>query len=207
MADEWVVEHLKTIRTLMERAAVYRRAMAPTTMLTGSLGLVAAVVGWVLGFATPQAFGWYWLGVGCVTVGGVGLIVRRQALKDGEAFWSPPTKRVSQAMLPALGAGLLLGLLPEWSDDAGVMLLPPIWMICYGSALHAAGFFMQRGIRLFGWGFLVAGGTLLAVLRAGVDLPGHPVNCAHALMGVTFGGFHIAYGAYLYVTEPPKHAL
>ncbi len=29
------------------------------------------------------------------------LLVRRQALKAAEPFWSPPTRRVSQAVLPA----------------------------------------------------------------------------------------------------------
>jgi len=36
------------------------------------------------------------------------LLVRLQAFKDSEPFWSPPTRRVAQALLPALAAGFLL---------------------------------------------------------------------------------------------------
>ena len=40
--------HLQTIRLLMERSAIYRRALAPNMLLAGLLGLAAAGIG--LGF-------------------------------------------------------------------------------------------------------------------------------------------------------------
>jgi len=32
-----------------------------------------------------------------------------------------------------------------------VLPLPPAWAMAYGCAVHAAGFFTARGVRLFGW--------------------------------------------------------
>jgi len=62
---------------------------------------------------------------------------------------------------------------------------------------------MPRGIRLFGWGF-VAGACGLVVI-ATLTQRGLHVN-PHLLMGLFFGALHLAYGAYLYLTETGSHA-
>ena len=38
MESNWAEENLQTIRTLMERSAVYRRALAPIMLFAGALG-------------------------------------------------------------------------------------------------------------------------------------------------------------------------
>lgn len=73
------------------------------------------------------------------------------------------------------------------------------WILLYGLALHAAGFFMPRGIRLFGWIFIVVGLVMILGMQQLVSVP------AHFLMGAVFGGLHLAYGIYLFFTEPRKN--
>jgi hypothetical protein len=210
MESGWASEHLQVIRTLMERAAVYRRALAPTTLVTGGIGTAAALVGWLARIESPRGFGLFWIAVSLVAVCGAFWAVRSQALKDREPFWSPPTRRVTQVLLPPLVAGLvaaLLVVLPEGAPPARVWWLPPIWMVLYGCALHAAGFFMARGIKLFGWGFIVSGCACALIVGLRADGGGLPaLSNAHWLMGATFGGLHLAYGAYLYLTEKGKNA-
>jgi FtsH-binding integral membrane protein len=211
MESPWAAEHLEVIRTLMERAAIYRRALAPTTLLTGALGVVASIAGWIAGIESPRAFGIYWMLIGLGAVAAAFLLMRRQALQDREPFWSPPTRRVVQALSPPLlaggGVGFLL-ILPEWREPLHAWWLPGIWMIFYGCALHAAGFFTPRGIRLLGWIFLVLGGAFLGVVNARSDAAGLPaLSQAHWVMGAAFGGLHLAYGSYLRFTERrPKAA-
>jgi hypothetical protein len=78
-------------------------------------------------------------------------------------------------------------------------------MVLYGCAMHAAGFFMARGIKWFGWVFILAGCALLAVLTQRSYASGMPaLRHAHALMGATFGGMHLLYGVYLHLTEARK---
>ena len=210
MENKWAAEHLAVIRTLMERTAIYRRALAPTNLWTGGVGCLAAVLGIIIGWDHPPAFIIYWMGVSLITMAGAFLIVRRQSLRDQDPFWSPPTRRVTQAMLPSLLVGLLVG---TWcivhgppDDPATVAWLPAVWMALYGCSLNAAGFFMPRGIRLFGWIFILTGGGLLLM---GGQIPTRRIpvfeGSPHALMGATFGGLHIVYGAYLYFTEPRKN--
>src|SRR5436309_1681719 len=96
MESNQAAEHLQTIRTLMERSALYRRALAPIIAFNGLVGVAAAVAGLSFKIDAPRAFIVFWAGVGCAALAGSFLLVRRQALKDAEPFWSPPTRRVTQ---------------------------------------------------------------------------------------------------------------
>jgi hypothetical protein len=212
METNWAVEHLQTIRVLMERSALYRRALAPISIFVGAVGVAAAAGGWALKMDSPGRFAIYWLAVSIVAVIGALLLVRRQAIKHGETFWSPPTRRVAQAMMPALVVGLAFGLsVAKWSPefqeryDAKFISLGLIifWTLFYGLALHAAGFFMPRGIRLFGWGIVLTGLILLGAM-VWTNLSASGVS-PHAVMGIIFGGSHLAYGIYLYFTEQGKN--
>jgi hypothetical protein len=218
METNQVTEHLQVIRTLMERSALYRRALEPIMTFAGLVGIAAAIAGCFLRIESGAGFIGYWIGVAFAGVVGAFLLVRRQALKSVEPFWSPPTRRVAQALLPSLASGLLLGvwLLIAWSekpvadpltgmyDDAGALFwVPAVWAVFYGCALHAAGFFTSRGLRLFGWLFIAAGITvlfwLLVVHRQ--DFPLASWEQSHWLMGFLFGFLQLAYGIYLYFTE------
>lgn len=203
MNENWAAENLQTIRTLMERSAVYRRALAPVTMLTGIVGLAAGGVGWMTQCDSPRRFILFWFAVAAASLAGSFVVVRRQALRAKESFWSPPTRRVAQAMLPCLYIGLIAGLVVIFTTAAEVeevtWALVPVWTALYGAALNAAGFFMPRGIRLFGWFFIIGGTWLLLGLAALHDLP--EFRYTHAAMGTIFGGLHLAYGIYLHFTE------
>lgn len=203
MEPDWAAEHLQAIRTLMERSAIYRRALAPMMLLAGFIGVAAAIAGWLLQVETPGIFVSYWIGVSMVVLIGAFLQVRRQALNADEPFWSVPTRRVTQAGLPSLLAGLALTFVItlRWGTEQNIIVwwLMPMWMLFYGTALHAAGFFMQRGVKLFGWGFVAIGAlSLFNLLFYRVELP---VRMAHFVMGFSFGVMHLAYGIYLYFTE------
>ncbi len=203
MNTNWAAENIQTIRTLMERATIYRRALAPVMTFAGVVGIAAAYAGERMNIHASHAFARYWMVISTIAVAGVGVLVRRQALKDGEAFWSPPTRRVTQALLPAFSGGLLAGVVFWWKVDGveWTPFLPPIWVLLYGCGLHAAGFFMPRGIRLLAWMFVLgSAGSLLTIL--GFDLLSPRLS--HPLMGGFFGVLQLAYGLYLYLTEQRK---
>ena len=83
MESNWAAEHLQVIRTLMERSAIYRRALAPVMIYNGVLGIAGGVMGSLLKISAPQAFVGYWAAVGVVALAGSFLLVRRQA----RALW------------------------------------------------------------------------------------------------------------------------
>jgi len=194
-------ENLQTIRLLMERSALYRRALAPIMLCAGIFGLVAAAIGICFQIVEPRPFAILWLSTAVVVIICSFLLARRQAFADSEPFWSPPTYRVAQALLPPLLAGMVcsgaLALLDvNWFVDLAMVL---IWMLFYGCALHAAGFFTARGIKWFGWVFITSAIIFIVIFLTG-HCPAYPLS-GNILMGASFGLLHLAYGSYLYFTE------
>ena len=200
MQSNWPEQNLQVIRTLMERSAVYRRALAPIMLMAGAVGTLAALAGWKLKLDQPLNFFRYWSAISVLVLVPAFLMVRRQALQAKEPVWSPPTRRVIQALLPAcvVGFGLVLVMvltLPSLDNLTQALT----WIMIYGCGLHAAGFFMPRGIKLLGWIFIIGAGALVAwCLGMHVRLP---PDSPHFVMGFFFGGLHLAYGIYLYFTE------
>jgi hypothetical protein len=77
------------------------------------------------------------------------------------------------------------------------------WSWSFGCAIYSAGFFMPRGTKWFGLFFVIVGIALLGYLA---DLIPFGCPSPHLLMGIIFGGSHLAYGIYLYFTEKRKNA-
>jgi hypothetical protein len=210
METDWAAEHLQTIRTLMERSAVYRRALAPIMVWNGIVGVVGGLIGWKMNLVSIRAFIEFWSAAALLAIVGSFLLVRRQALKDSEPFWSPPTRRIAQALLPPLFVGAFLNFLAAYSASSTdsfdfhiLIILVLCWLLLYGCAAHAAAFFMTRGMKLFGWLFIILGCALLAPISR-FNWP-HDF-AASLLMAATFGGLHLLYGIYLYLTEKGKNA-
>ena len=205
MKPNWAEENLQTIRTLMERSAIYRRALAPIMLICGISGLAGGVAGWQWHIYTNQGFVLLWITTAGFALGSSILLVRQQALKEAEPFWSAPTRRVAQALTPSfLIGGVSAGVLAHWGTDRHseeIWFLILIWCLCFGSGIHAAGFFMPRGMRWLGWVFVSVGIGLIGCYATNlIDL--HRVfNSPHLLMATIFGGLHLAYGIYLYFTE------
>ncbi len=107
-------------------------------------------------------------------------------------------------MVPPLAAGLILSLATVLATGSGewrsLFVIPNAFF--YGCAVHAAGFFMPRGMKVFGWLIIGVTGVALLVVAWGVPTPSPRLD--HAFMGALFGALHLAYGVYLYVTEPRK---
>lgn len=206
MEADWAVKNLQVIRTLMERGAVYRRALAPVMSAVGGTGMAAAALAAGIHVHTAGAFAAFWMAVAFICLIEAFWLIRRQALKDSEPFWSPPTRRIVQALSPAFMTGFVAGLVFLGMEPPGLLaiwLLVPGWMVLYGCGLHAGGFFMPRGVRLFGWVFVGAGCVFGAVLCLGNPPAVAGVNWA---MGGAFGVSHLAYGIYLYFTEKGGNA-
>lgn len=201
-------EQLETIRTLMERASTYRRALAPAMTSVGLIGTLAGLAAPFVIRDNARSFAFYWLAVGLAGACTAFLLMRRQAFAAGEPFWTAPARRVASALMPALFAGTaVVGPLVNIHQEGAMIAvaLPPLWLVLYGCSVHSAGFFMPRGMRLFGWGFVIAG--LLSALAAANPHQIEPsIRMAHAVMTATFGGGHLAYGLYLHWTEKKPSA-
>ena len=206
MENNWASENLQTIRTLMERSAIYRRALAPIMIVTGLIGLIASAVSFFVKIETNFAFTIFWIATSIVAFATALILVRRQALQDAEPFWSLPTQRVWAALFPNFFVGLAISVcfvIPNLVPAGMSWILPPIWMLLYGCGLYAAGFFMQRSIKRLGWIFILCGLALLYLVLSNQSL--RLTTTAHRLMGLFFGAVQLAFGIYLFFTERKKN--
>ena len=87
MSEHLAAENLRVIRTLMERSALYRRALAPVMTFAGAIGIIAALVGVFLHVESEPKFISYWCGVALVGLAGAFVMIRRQEIKREETFW------------------------------------------------------------------------------------------------------------------------
>jgi len=199
-------ENLRIIRSLMEKATVYRAISAPGA-LAGGLGATAiAIYGGAVAqgrfgspATVPQFLG-MWIGLLVVVTVANFMLLARDAARRSEPFVSPGMKLALRAMLPGLLAGGMLGLAFSFTAP---QISAAIWVLLYGVSLLAAAHFAPKSICWLGRAFFLAGTGLFALFAFGASWESSPLLTAHAAMGLTFGLFHIVYAALTWPRRRP----
>lgn len=205
---ERAAEHLHIIRSLMERATVYRAISAPTALIGGLAALVVSI--WSLhragvigsgdriGAFTTRDFIWPWLIALLLTASTNTFFVWREAQRNSRAFLSPGLRLALRSLLPSIFVAAAITFV-GWrnpSDLEGPTILGLTWIGCYGLALLATMTFAPRSLVVLGGGFVFTAVFWLLVLSSPV-LPQfeelHGYVGANFAMGVTFGLFHLIY--------------
>jgi hypothetical protein len=191
-------EHLRVIRSLMEKATIYRAISAPTALIAGLLAIGAAYLGYrvelkSLEFPTENsslsdyAFPLIWLCMLALVGAANGWFLFQDARRRGDKFISNGMKMALISLIPSHLTAAVLSVVFQ----AYPSVLALIWIVFHGIGLLATGHFSPRSMTLLGWGFLLAGlGTIVAHTVAPSSVPS-----PHILMGITFGGFHLIYAA------------
>lgn len=191
-------EQLRVIRSLMERATIYRALSAPTALIGGLLSLGAFATAYYAKHIrhanlTPRQFLVVWLVVLALTGLSNAIVLWRGAVGRGERFFSAGMKTALANVAPAFViAGILTCVVHRPID------LCLSWIVLYGLALLATQHFAPRSLVLLGATFFVAGCILLATWKHLFLAPGQtqPTTLAvSGIMAAVFGGVHLAYAA------------
>ena len=213
---EQAADHLKVIRSLMERATVYRTISWPTALFGGALAVILAAVlffreqATIAGEAAAEKLiseeAWIicWM-VALIVVGSFNtFLISRKSKREGRPLFSPGLKMALWAIVPPMLAGGVMGTGLITSQTATPAEGAAVWVVCYGLALLSTRGFAPKSILRLGWVFLITG--LAAFTYAWSDgqnplpvvgAPDHmesPMLEANLIMGITFGVFHIVYG-------------
>src|SRR4029453_13985846 len=193
-------EDLRVIRSLMERATVYRAISAPAALVAGLLSIFAASAIYLndqtrLSINRPvqgRAFAAIWLAVLAIAVATNAFFIWREAKKDGRPFISSGIKLSLRAIAPNLliPAAITVWFLVSGYKGATQQELVVAWIAFYGLALLSTGLFAPRSLVCLGWAFLLTALALPALKNAVGDLPANLPNIA---MGITFGLYHLIY--------------
>jgi len=195
-------EDLRVIRTLMERATIYRAISAPTALVGGVLSILSAVFIHLSNQSQsligrpirPREFVFIWIDVLILTVVMNALFVWREARSSGRPFISPGMKLALRAIAPNL---IVPAIFTLWFLKIGFLgavelELVVIWVVFYGLALLSTALFAPRSLAILGWAFLLTGVSVPVIANA---VEGLPDNVPTMVMGLTFGLYHLIYAA------------
>ena len=194
---------LAAIRSLLERAAIYRAASAKSGLTAGLLSLATAGLIYLnqegrvdLGLRIRgREFAMVWIGVLLASLVIAIFFLAAEARRNGRSFFSAELQLVAAQIAPYL---LVPSVFTAWFFGTGYLggqelNLAVVWIACYGLILLSISFFAPRSLTLLGWLFLL---TSIAVPlfvetmeeRFSFDIP-------NFLMGLTFGVYHLVYSA------------
>jgi len=200
-------EHLRVIRTLMERATIYRAISASTALIGGliALGLTstiwaserhwAQIAPQVMRHVSTRGFAALWLGALAIVLTLNAFFVWRQAQRDGRPFISPSMKLALRSILPCLifPAATTIWFFYDGYEADNELLLVRIWIGFYGLALIATQHFAPRSLVLLGWAFLITAAGMMVASRQ-LEYYSTPL-VPNLAMGFTFGLYHLIYAA------------
>jgi hypothetical protein len=182
-------EHLRVIRSLMEKATIYRAVSAPTALAGGIAAVMVAappVQRLFDQWAPVTSFHLRWLLALFVTLLINGLLILREARRRGDPLISAGMRAAFRALIPPMfGGGVFFVMLSPQE-------IPAFLAIFYGLALLATAHFAPRSIMWLGWSFLLAG--LLAFIFSATNRLYAGLQ-PDVIMVATFGGFHFIYAA------------
>lgn len=199
-------EHLRVIRSVMERATIYRAISAPTAICGGLLSLALSTLIYrensrggsgLLHLSYPDAphhFILIWLMVLAATLLANTFFIWRKTQREGGPFFTAGLKLAIASASPVLMVAAVLTSL-FWRSEETTEALPmlvTVWIVCYGLALLSTANFAPPSLRVLGWAFLIAGVACL-VLTGPLFNP-EPARRATLTMAICFGVFHLIYG-------------
>jgi len=194
MDPQRAADELRTIRELMERPIRYSTMSGLSAILAGLAATAGVLADCYISDHYPRqtafpANGLVWLGVFLTALVSNVALTRIRERKQGMPFWSSVKRRILLSILPPFVAavGLTVVIACRWNQRDGPNewgLIPAIWMAFYGVALWQVGEFSIVPLRVMGAAFVLAALPTAAIWQTWPYVP----------LGVTFGGFHIAYG-------------
>lgn len=209
--EQGAEEHLRAIRLLMERATIYRAISAPTAFVGGLLSLALSL--WMLRWQAAGAgrnvdarqFFLLWSLVFVLTLVANMIFIVRGTRHRSESPISPGMKLAIRSLMPGFFAGVAIGAALTLTTDQP--LLPTLmWLVFYGLGLLSTMNFAPRSIIVLGWSFLFTGvGLFIYFMNQAVlpdiDLPTPTRFYPAAIMGATFGLYHLVYAASVWVRD------
>jgi hypothetical protein len=195
--QEEAAEQLRVIRTVMERATVFRALSGETALIGGAAALAAA---WRSEGRHTWAWASWWLGGLLVVLAFNVFQIYRMKKAHNKPFWSPGLRVALRGVLPSLIAGGFLGLIFVRGDKDQAAAC--MWILHYGLALLAIREFAPKSMVWLGWAFVIFGVASLAAVSSVVDVPPYWMQRLNGarLMAIAFGGFHLIYGALIVTT-------
>ena len=190
--------HLRIIRSLMERATIYRSISAPTALVGGLLSLAGFATAYYAKHHRHQPlsateFVIVWLAILALTCLTNTIFLSRGSARRGEPFFSSGMKCALTSVAPAFFSAAVLTLMIHRPIQLAL-----VWITFYGIGLLATQHFAPRSLVVLGITFFMTGCGLVIGWKHFFMPDGRIEPSALVVSGImaaTFGGYHLAYAA------------
>lgn len=174
------MDDIRFIRSAIANASQFTAVPGRGGMVIGATAIAAALIANFVRSESACLVTWIIEAAVALTIGTVFLV--RKAERAGVNLTAGPGRKFVLAALPSFGAALLISV--ALYQAGATTLVPPVWMLLYGTAIIAAGAYSVRPVPIMGCAFLVAGAVTLFL----------PSELHNLMLGASFGGLHIVFG-------------
>jgi len=186
---------VREVQRIMERTTLYTLLPGTPALVGGALALIGCAVTFlftrsldfqdVLFQTMPVQIGLavMWVVIAVAAISQEIVWTRRAARKQEISPMARPALFAVISLSPGVIVAMVLTLKFVW--ELRLEYIVPVWAMCYGTALYAAGLFSVRLPRLLGLAFIVIGALGLLVFE----------KYGLATAAVSFGLLHIVFGA------------
>jgi len=177
---EHALSNLRYIREAMERASAFTSIPGWGGVAIGATAVLTAIVAGSEGVS--HTWLWLWL-CEALLAALIGIVtMMRKAARSNVSFRSAPARRFFASYLASLVAGAVLTFL--LARQGALAALPAVWLLLYGASFISSGTYSIPVVPVMGACFMFLGIVACFV----------PFAIANALLGIGFGGLHIAFG-------------
>ena len=203
MRPKVALDRLAEIQRIAETTTLYTLLPGPAAIVGGALVFIGCAVSYLMirsaDFAQLMScsmgyrvlFVGMWTTIGAVAVGQELIFANRDARRKGIALYGRPGKLSALSLTPNIFIAIVLTIqlfIDADSETTGryVRYIAPIWMMCYGTGVYAAGLFSVRLPRLLGISFIIMGAAgLLFFAKYGLLLVALSFGLLHIIFGIT----------------------
>jgi hypothetical protein len=173
------LDNLRFIRETMERSNAF-------TAVPGwggiAMGVTALLAAWIAGRQpTPRTWinVWFVEALVAAAIGSIAIWKKSQAARS--ELFNAPARKFLLSFTPAIITGALITLFAYLSGS--YLILPGVWLACYGSSVISGGAFSVRIVPIMGACFLLLGALAFLMPEWG-----------NLCLAAGFGGLHIIFG-------------
>jgi hypothetical protein len=174
------IDDLRFIRETMENAAAFTAVSGWGMVAVGATAFAAAAV--AVAQPTVQGQLTAWFVAAAVSIAVSAYAIWRKAKRANAPLFHGAGRKFLLSFLPPMTVGAILTYV--LLENGNFALVPPMWLMMYGTAVITGGAFSVRVVPLMGLLFIAAGVVSLVL----------PPWTVHWLLGATFGALHVIFG-------------
>lgn len=174
------IDDLRFIRETMENAASFTAVSGWGMVGVGATAFAAAAVAVAQPSLRGQLIAWF--AAAAISIAISAYAIARKARRANAPLFHGAARKFLLSFLPPMAVGAILTYVLLESGDFA--LVPPVWLMMYGTAVITGGAFSVRVVPLMGLLFIAVGAVSLLL----------PAWTTHWVLGAAFGALHVIFG-------------